>query len=142
MAKISFDGFDNYRAIMQNLEGKELSIIKPAVYNGAAIVIDEVKKSLRSVVSSESTGDLEKSVGLSHMKDENGYINTKLGFDGYDRNGHPNIVKARALESGTSKQRKKPFIRPALRKCRERAVKAMENTIEKEINNIMNGGNK
>lgn len=140
MAKITFDGFDNYRAIMQNLEGKELSIIKPAVYNGAAVVIDEVKRSLRSVVSGEATGDLEASIGLSHMEDKNGYINTKLGFDGYDRKGSPNIVKARVLESGTSKQqqRKKPFIRPALRRCRERAIAEMELTVDSQIKKMMN----
>lgn len=137
MAKISFDGFEDYRAIMKTLEGRELGIIKPAVYNGAAIVIDEVKKSLRSVVKG-GNGDLEESIGLSEMRDDNGFINTKLGFDGYDRNHHPNIVKARALESGTTKQQKTPFIRPALRKCEKEAILEMSRTVDERIKKIMN----
>lgn len=138
MAKISFDGFENYRAILKQIEGSEDYIIKPAVYDGAAIVVEEVKKSLRNVVGPDSTGDLERSMGLTKMQDDFGFIHTKLGFDGYDRNGHPNIVKARALESGTSKQPKRPFIRPAVKRVQDRAIKQMDETVNRQIKNILN----
>lgn len=137
MAKISFDGLDDYIKLLENIETKRSSIIKPAVYDGAAVVVEEVKKNLRRVVSSESTGDLERSMGLTKMQDSDGFVHTKLGFDGYDRNHHPNVLKARALESGTSKQRKKPFIRPAVNKCKADVVQTMAATVDKRIKKIM-----
>ena len=74
------------------------------------------------------------------MEDERGFIHTKLGFDGYDRRGNPNVVKARALESGTSKQQKKPFIRPAVNAVKDRAVAVMSETVDKQIKKIMDAG--
>lgn len=138
MAKISFDGLDEYIKLLEDMDAKRNSIIKPAVYDGAAVVVDEVKKSLRRVVSADSTGDLERSIGLAKMQDKDGFVHTKLGFDGYDRNHHPNVVKARALESGTSKQRKTPFIRPAVNRCKDDVVQTMANTVDKQIKKIMN----
>ena len=116
MAKITFDGFDEYAEQLKKLEVNTLSVIKPAVYDGAAVVADEVKRHLRRVVSSRATGDLERSLGLSPMQDSFGFIHTKLGFDGYDRKGAANAPKAYVLERGRRDQpgrRKKPFIRPS-----------------------------
>lgn len=136
MAKIEFFGLEEYQAFLKEIGANVDSIIKPAIYDGADVVIGEVKKSLRRVVGPESTGDLEDSMGLSEMQDEDGFVHTKLGFEGYDRRHHPNIVKARALESGTSKQRKTPFIRPAVNRCKEEAVMAMAETVDRQIKKI------
>lgn len=138
MATISFKGLDEYRDVMMKLQLKTDFIIKPAVYEGAAIVVKEVKKSLDRVTSSQATGDLKDSIGLSPMENNNGFINTKLGFEGYDRKGDPNIVKARALESGTSKQQKKPFIRPAVNKVREEAENRMAVVVSEQIEKLLN----
>lgn len=137
MAKITFDGLGEYIELLEKMEVKRNSIIKPAVYDGAAIVVKEVKENLRRVVGPGNTGDLERSIGLSDMQDRDGFVHTKLGFDGYDRNHHPNIVKARALESGTSKQQKTPFIRPAVNKCKDEVVEKMAATVDKQIKKIM-----
>ena len=137
MAKISFDGFEAYQDVLARLYIKTDAIIKPAVYEGAEVIADAVKKNLRSVVGEHSTGDLERSMGLSPMTEENGYVHTKLGFEGYDRNGHPNVVKARALESGTSKQQKTPFIRPAVTKFGDEAVLVMKNKVDSQIKKLM-----
>lgn len=137
MATISFKGFEEYRDVMMKLQLKTDFIIKPAVYEGAAIVVEEVKKSLDRVTSNKSTGDLKESIGLSPMENDNGFINTKLGFEGYDRKGHPNIVKARALESGTSRQQKKPFIRPAVNKVREEAENRMAVVVSMQIEKLL-----
>lgn len=137
MAKITFDGLEEYIELLEKMEVKRNSIIKPAVYDGAAIVVKEVKENLRRVVGPGNTGDLERSIGLATMQDQDGFVHTKLGFDGYDRNHHPNIVKARALESGTSKQQKTPFIRPAVNKCKDEVVEKMAATVDKQIKKIM-----
>lgn len=137
MAKITFDGLEEYIELLEKMEVKRNSIIKPAVYDGAAIVVKEVKENLRRVVGPGNTGDLERSIGLATMQDRDGFVHTKLGFDGYDRNHHPNIVKARALESGTSKQQKTPFIRPAVNKCKDEVVEKMAATVDKQIKKII-----
>lgn len=137
MATIKFDGFDKYLKLLDGIDKNRNAIIKPAVYEGAAVVVEEVKKNLRRVVGPDSTGDLERSMGLSEMQDDWGFVNTKLGFDGYDRRGNPNIVKARALESGTSKQPKRPFIRPAVNAVKERAVSVMSDVVDEQIQKIM-----
>jgi HK97 gp10 family phage protein len=137
MAKIYFDGLDDYIKLLENIEVKRNSIIKPAVYDGAAVLIEEVKQNLRRVVGPDSTGDLEQSIGLAEMQDRDGFVHTKLGFDGYDRNHHPNVVKARALEHGTSKQQKKPFIRTAVNKCKDDVVQTMAKTVDTRIKKLM-----
>ena len=84
------------------------------------------------------------SLGLSTMRDAGGYINTKLGFDGYNAvktrkypGGQPNALIARAAESGSVALIKTPFIRPGVRAAKKAAEKAMEKTLDKEIGKIM-----
>lgn len=145
MAKIEFKQFAAYQDVMNELEISVPKIAKMAVYNGAAIVTDEVKKYLRRTVSQKARGDLVKSMGLAKMRYDFGYVHTKIGFDGYDRRGHPNVVKARVLEGGRKagpknkppKQKKRPFVAPAVKAVRERAEREIEKTIEQEIENIM-----
>ena len=140
MATISFDGLDEYMAQLEMLGKRSDAVIKPAVYDGADIVVDAVKKSLRRTVSENATGDLEESIGLSRMEEENGFVHTKLGFDGYDRSRHPNVVKARALEYGTSKQKKTPFIRPAVNAVTDEVIETMRKKVDMQIKNLMEVG--
>ena len=80
------------------------------------------------------------------MENDNGYINTKIGFDGYNAtktkkypNGQPNALIARSIESGTSKHQKTPFVRPAISKAKAKAEAAMAASVDKDINNTMEG---
>ena len=88
--------------------------------------------------SEDSTGDLLNSFGVAPPDiDRNGNANTKIGFDGYDRKGVPNVVKARAMESGTSRQKKRPFIRPAVRRMKEQCINEMRRVLDDEIYKIV-----
>lgn len=139
MAKIEFKGIDNYRAILKELSFKAEDILKASVYEGAAVVVEAVKSAV-PVSQSVSAGDLRDSVGLSSMRNDNGYINTKLGFDGYDSKGVPNAVKARVLESGRSdvaNYPKHPFVRQATRAVQARAVGVMETELDRRIDDYM-----
>ena len=69
-------------------------------------------------------------------KDYNGNWNAKVGFDGYDRDGVANQLKARVIESGTSTKKKRPFVSPAIRKTKKQVVKKMEEVIDNEIKKI------
>lgn len=78
------------------------------------------------------------------MQNDKGYLNVKIGFDGYNRTktekypkGQPNQLVARGVESGTSWKQKKPFIRPAVNRTKKKAEQMMAEILDKEINKIM-----
>jgi HK97 gp10 family phage protein len=88
-------------------------------------------------VSYPDGGDLKNSTYLKTFVNKNGYVYTQVGWDGYDRNGVPNALKANALESGTSKMPKRPFVRPAVNKVKRAAEFAIEQALDQKINEIM-----
>ena len=141
MAKMSvMNGFIDLEMQLSQLQGHSIEIGKKAVRKGAGILADQVRTNLRkNLAGSEySTGDLEESLGVTPAGvDKKGVINAKVGFDGYDRKGVPNQLKARAMESGTSRQRKKPFLRPAINKTKQQVEKAMQEIIDEEISKIV-----
>lgn len=139
MAKFKFVGMDVYIKQMQNLDEHTTGIIKMAVYDGAAVVADEVRARLKENIKhpEKSTGELLDSMYLAKMKDENGYIYSEIGFAGYDSRGVPNIIKANVMESGSSKQRKTPFIRPAFQAANGRCISAMADTLDTEIKKLV-----
>lgn len=139
MAKFKCTGIDLYIDQLQKLGGSTVGVMKKGTYDGAAIIADEVRKHLRGVIRhpEESTGDLEKSMYLAKMQTKSGYVYTEIGFAGYDRKGVPNIIKARVMESGTSRQKKTPFIRPAFTAAQEKCIAAMQKTVDDEIKKLM-----
>lgn len=127
MAKIKFEGLDEYIAKLSKLGVDVEGTIKRAVYPAAGMVIEEIKAN-----TPVNTGGLRDSAALTTYRNDDGYIYTEVVFDGYDENGHPNPVKARVLESGSSTRQKHPFIRPAV----NRVMRAAEFMIETEFNKI------
>lgn len=166
MAKITFKGQSQYFAKLKQLEGlfaKDATIEK-AVYRGADIVADQIRDNLEKLpedgfqrlkpgekftgLSAAQKQDLESSFGLSPIsRDQSGFVNTKAGFDGYGSfptksypNGVPNALLARATESGSSVRQKAPFVRPAVKTTRKKAIEAMETSIDEDIKDIFEGG--
>ena len=79
---------------------RDKSPIGKAVYEGAKIVADQIKANIKSIPISYAWGTPSKPVegitpyqrkglidgfGISHMKNESGYINVKTGFNGYNK---------------------------------------------------------
>lgn len=137
MATIRFSGIDAYMERLQRLEQDSEEILKRAVYDGAAIVADEVRQRLHAVLSPDATGQLESSLGISKIQNDQGYVNARIGFDGYDSKGVPNQLKANVLESGSTRQPKRPFMRPAVNAARRPAEAKMEQVVEQEIETFM-----
>jgi len=136
MAKMILKGFDEYAAKLTQLGKESIEISKKAVMAGANPVADAIKLELtKNLMESEySTGDLLKSFGVAPPNiDRRGNTNTKIGFEGYDRKGVPNALKARAMESGTSTQKKRPFIRPAVNRMKKACITEMRRVIDEEI---------
>ena len=134
-------------------------MIGRAVYAGAGIVADAVKQGIQSLpvvtgygtdtnplpggVTAVQKAGLLDGFGISKLQDDGGYLNVKLGFDGYNRTrtemypqGQPNQLVARGVESGTSWKQKKPFIRPATTRSRKAAETEMKRVIDEEIEKI------
>lgn len=138
MAKCTFKAGDEYALKLSRLSRSYEETAKKAIYAGAGIVADKIHENLEGVLSDESTGQLEASFGITPiLQDKNGDWNAKVGFDGYDSKGVPNQLKARALESGTSTQRKRPFVAPAVRATRKAAQQAMGKVIDEEFEKQM-----
>ena len=142
MARMTFNAGDEYARKLSQLSAGSEAIAKKAIYEAADIVADKMREKLKANLdgSEQSTGALEASLGITPIQtDKDGFINAKIGFDGYDEKGVPNQLKARVMESGSSKIRKRPFVRPAVNATKKAAVEAMQKVVDEEIENIMKG---
>ncbi len=145
VAKMTFKVADEYALKLSRLATESDKIAQKAIYAGAKIVADEMKANLKSVLSSDQQGNLIGAMGIAPIeKDNQGDWNTKIGFDGYSGKaykgfpkGTPNQLKARALESGTTKQRKRPFARPAVYKTKKKVQDKMAEIIDSETAKTM-----
>lgn len=156
MAKMQVRGLDEYTAKIRKLSRNSNIIIERGVYVGAGVVADAVKSGLQSLpvqngfgtpenkltgISRRQKSDLIKSMGLAPIKHEaNGYINTKLGWDGYGSiptkkypKGVPNQLLMRSVESGTSFRKKTPVIRKSVNRVKEAAVREMAVKVDNEL---------
>ena len=128
---------DEFALALSRLATQSDEIAKKAIYEGAKVVADKIKSNLQGVLSSEATGEMEASFGVTPIeRDSDGNWNAKIGFDGYDSNGVANQLKARVIESGSSKQSKKPFVRPAVNATKRTAVEKMGQVINEEIQRL------
>lgn len=145
--------------MLSRLEESTDEMIGKAVYAGAGIVADAIKANIKSLpivrgygtednplpggVTAPQKAGLIDGLGIAPMQDDMGYLNVKIGFDGYNATktekypqGQPNQLVARGVESGTSWKRKKPFIRLAVNSSRNRAEAEMARILDEEIKKV------
>lgn len=158
MAKFEFQGIDEYIAELQKLEQETSSAMGKAIYKGAGLVADNIKagieslptddrkyvKGMRKGIHPKQKEGLINGLGIAKMENKNGFVNVKIGFNGYntmvtDRwpNGQPNVLIARATESGTSFLEKYGYISKAVRNSKKQCEEIMKLTIDEEIQNII-----
>lgn len=145
MAKFQFDGIEEYTEALQKIGDSKGSVIRYAVYPGAAVVADAI----RSEIDTHSkSGELAKSITLTKMQNKKGYIYTKVSFSGYDTDkkskafpkGVPNMVKAASLESGNSRgQNGTHIISKTVKRVTDRAISEMSKALDEKIGQIMEG---
>lgn len=138
MAKWTMHGLDEYSAYLQRIGKNTREILGAGIYAMADVVANEIRKGIQSLPekSGVTKKGLEEGFGISPMQDENGYFNVKLGFDGYNKNGVPNVLMARIFESGTSTVQKHPFIRPAVNRSQKEALVKGQESIEEKIKQV------
>ena len=149
-------GLDDYLTQIQNLEFTAPKALAYAVYAGAKVVADEIRKDLEALpteekfynpktalLPAEKQGLLD-GLGISAQKNENGYVNSKIGEDGYNDDvtekyprGHPNAMIARALEHGTSFMPRNPVFTRATKRAKAAAEEAMAQEIDNQISDTM-----
>ena len=157
MARMTVKAGTEYAQKLAALSGNMKSVAEKAVYEAAGIVADQIRKNLTENINDDrsaakrdgpekkkegqrSSGDLLDSLGIAPIQmDKDGYIGTKIGFDGYDRRGVPNPLKARVMESGSSTIEPRPFVRPAVKATKKAAEAAMGRVIDEEIGKMMKG---
>lgn len=164
MATIKFTGIDEYAEKLRRLGAAGVGICKAAVYDGAGVVADAVRRSIEALptispgdaivawkaetpadaLTEDQKAGLLDGLHLKHMQNEDGFIYTEVGFSGYNAvetrkypDGQPNALIARSVESGSSARKKTPFIRPAANAVRGAAETAMEIKVNEMINKIM-----
>lgn len=140
LARMTIQGLDEFALQLEAFGNNTVEISKKVVMAGAQPVADEIRKNLtKNLQGSEySKGDLLDGLGITPPNvDGEGNTNTKVGFGGYDSKGVANAIKARAMESGTSNQDKKPFVRPAVNKSKAKAIQAMQDKLNEETMKIM-----
>lgn len=132
MPKFEATGLEGYIKQLSGLGANVAGAIRKAVYPAAGMVIEAIKAN-----TPHDTGDLQDSLILTKFQDDAGFIYTEVVFEGYDRKGVPNALKARAIESGTSKMKKKPFVRPAVNRIKGAALIEMERNFDAIIKEMM-----
>lgn len=143
MAKADVKMPDEFLARIFRLGTQTDRIAEKILQAGGEVALAKVKSNLKSVVGSEtksksrSTGELERSLGLSPiMVDKNGNHDIKVGFSELRTGGGSNAKIANILEYGTSSQSAKPFLKPAKSAVKKQCVEAMQSAFEKEVEGL------
>ena len=143
MAKCTVNMPDELLEKLSRLGAESDAIAERVLEVGGDIVVSKVKSNLSAVIGSgvkfdsRSTGELERSLGVSPVKiDKNGNSNIKIGFTEPRANGESNAKIANIIEYGKSGQPAKPFLKPAKSATKTACMNAMKQKLEQEVNNI------
>lgn len=143
MAKADVKMPDEFLAMLSRLGSQTDTIAEKVLQAGGEVALDKVRSNLKAVVGSgnkgesRSTGELERSLGLSPvMVDKNGNHDIKVGFSEPRSDGSSNAKIANILEYGTSSQPAKPFLKPAKTAVKKQCVDAMKSAFEKEVEEL------
>jgi HK97 gp10 family phage protein len=143
MAKVDIKMPEDFLLKLSRLGDQTDTIIPKALEAGGEVVLDKVKSNLSAVVGSgtkeksRSTGELERSLGLSPaLMDRDGNFNVKVGFAEPRSDGKSNAKIANILEYGKHGQPPKPFLKPAKTQSRSACIEAMKAKLQKEVDDI------
>lgn len=134
---------DEFLEKLSKLGDRTDAISEKVLEAGGEVVLAKVKSNLSAVIGSDtafdsrSTGELERSIGLSPVKvDKNGNHDIKIGFAKPRSDGDSNAKIANILEYGKHGQRAKPFLKPAKSASKSAAQEAMIRTFDEEVGKL------
>ena len=128
---------------LSQLGAKSDEIAEKMLEAGGEVLLSRVKSNLAGAIGkdtkypSESTGELERSLGLSPAKlDRNGNHNIKVGFSEPRADGSSNARIANIIEYGKHGQPAKPFLKPAKSASKAAVIEAMKQIFEQEVSKL------
>ena len=149
---------DEYIYKLDQMHANTEEMIGRSIFPGAAIVTDAIRAGIEGIpeapshyargmktglTASQKAGLLD-GLGIAVMRNDGGFLNVKVGMDGYNSTvtkrwpkGQPNALIIRALESGTSFQARQPVIAPAIRSSRNAAIQKMKEQFDEETRKVM-----
>lgn len=150
---MEIDGMAEVSELLTKLEEDAPKIAAKALYEGAGIMADEIKKGAESIRTApfkyaregtrlpspeEKEIVMQAGVGIAKFNKEGAEVDTSVGYRnaGYaDLNGKqkPIPVIVNAINSGTSFMTKQPFVRKAASNGGKKAMEAMKTAIEAEF---------
>jgi len=154
MAKVEVKMPEDFLLKLSKLGEKTDEIVESCLEVGSEVVLSKVRSNLSSVIGggtkypSESTGELEASLGVTPIKvDNKGVHNVKIGFNEPRRRQYAakgkrsyytitNAMIANVIEHGKHGQPPKPFLKPARTSSRKPAIEAMKRKLEEEIGKL------
>ena len=143
MAKIDIKMPDDFLEKLSKLGSHTDEISERVLEAGGEVVLAKIRSNLASVVGkdtkvdSRSTGELERSLGMSRARvDRQGNHNIKIGFAEPRSDGGSNAKIANILEYGRHGQPAKPFLKPAKSSSKSACEAAMKQKLEEEISKL------
>ena len=154
MAKVEVKMPEEFLLKLSKLGEKTDELVESCLEAGSEVVLSKVRSNLSSVIGggtkypSESTGELEASLGVTPVKvDNKGVHNVKIGFNEPRRRQYAakgkrsyytitNAMIANVIEHGKHGQPPKPFLKPARTSSRKPAIEAMKRKLEEEIGKL------
>ena len=143
MAKAQIKMPEEFLLKVSRLADQTDVIIPKVLEAGGEVVLSKVKSNLSSVVGSDtkkksrSTGELERSLGLSPAKqNRDGNWDVKIGFAEPRTDGDSNAKIANILEYGKSGQPPKPFLKPARTQSKSACIETMKSKLQEEVDGI------
>lgn len=143
MAKVDIKMPDEFLEKLSKLGSHTDEISERVLEAGGEVVLARIRTNLSSVVGkdtkvdSRSTGELERSLGMSRARvDRQGNHNIKIGFAEPRSDGGSNAKIANILEYGRHGQPAKPFLKPAKSSSKSACEAAMKQKLEEEISKL------
>lgn len=159
MAKFTVGkGLNEYLEQLGNLEYQADGMAGQAIFEGAKIVADKihaniaslpvqngpVKNGVRRDPTQVEIDGMLAGLGIAKKQVDGGFINVKIGMDGYNAHvtdkypkGHANAMVARTINAGSTWMNRHPFIDDAVRATKKQAEEAMKEKIEESIKETM-----
>ena len=143
MAKAQMMMPEDFLRKLSMLGDRTDEISKKVLEAGGEVVLKKVRSNLSAVIGkglkteSRSTGELERSLGLSSVRiDRNGNYDIKVGFAEPRSDGESNAKLANIIEYGKHGQVAKPFLAPAKSASKAACEAAMKAKFEEELSKL------
>lgn len=143
LAKVEMKMPEDFLLKLSRLGDKTDVMIPEVLQAGGEVVMKKVKSNLSAIVGSgtkdesRSTGELERSLGLSKARqNREGNWDVKVGFAEPRSDGGSNAKIANILEYGKHGQAPKPFLKPAKTQSKNACVDAMKAKFQEEVDGI------